>query len=189
MNIEKAVSGFEPVILKPGEIYFSKGPSVVTTILGSCVSLTMHSSRSGFGAICHNVLPKCTKRKSCVQGSGCSDWPKYVECSIREMLKKLDELGISRCDVEIKLFGGAEMLDKIPPVNGRSKTVGAENVRVALKILAKAGLKVAVGDTGGTIGRKLFFISHTGEVYMKRLITDQNKKGVINYMPELRRMV
>jgi chemotaxis protein CheD len=176
MNIEKAIGGFEPFILKPGEIYFSDGPSVVATILGSCISLTMHSSSSGFGAICHNVLPKCAKRNSCIKVIGCNEWPKYVECSMREMLKKLDELGISRSEAEFKLFGGAEMLDKIPPVIGRSKTVGAENVRVALKILAKEGLKVAIADTGGTIGRKLFFVCHTGEVYLKRLVTNSENK-------------
>ena len=169
MNIEQAISGFTPAILKPGEILSSGKPSVVTTVLGSCVSVTMHHTASVFGAICHCMLPKCAERKKCVKEPECREWPKYVECTIRHMIKKLDELNILRSEVVVKLFGGAEMLDRTGPNNGHTKTVGAENVRVAKKILAKEGPGIAVADTGGIIGRKIFFLTHTGEIYLKRL--------------------
>ena len=172
MNIEEAISGITPSVLKPGEIIFSRKPAVVSTILGSCVSVTMHHPASEFGAICHGVMPKCAERKKCTKGPQCGESPKYVECAIRQMLMKLDELNILRSEAEVKLFGGAEMADTAGRNNGRTKTVGSENIRVAKKILAKEGLGISKEDTGGTNGRKILFLTHTGDVYLKRLGND-----------------
>ncbi|MGA2108628.1 MAG: hypothetical protein ABSH25_13400 [Syntrophorhabdales bacterium] len=45
------------VFLKPGEIYVGEEPAEISTILGSCVSVTMFSKRVRVGAICHALLP------------------------------------------------------------------------------------------------------------------------------------
>ena len=178
MNIQHAISGFKPNILKPGEIFFSEGrPAIVATVLGSCVSVTMHHRSSGFGAISHCVLPECQDRLGCMRGNACREWPKYVECSIREMLMRLDELGIARNDVKINLIGGSEMFHVSSRSSGAIKTVGSENMRVAKTTLSREGLRIAASDAGGINGRKIYFITHTGEVYLKRLITKADVKG------------
>ena len=46
------------VYLKPGELHFATGPTVVSTVLGSCVSVTMFDRLSGAAAICHALLPE-----------------------------------------------------------------------------------------------------------------------------------
>ncbi len=45
--------------LQPGELYLARSPSILRTILGSCVGVTFWSARLGAGALCHGVLPKC----------------------------------------------------------------------------------------------------------------------------------
>ncbi len=45
------------VSLRPGQIHFAKEPAVVSTVLGSCVSVTMHCARLEIGAICHALFP------------------------------------------------------------------------------------------------------------------------------------
>ncbi len=47
-----------PVIhLKAGEIYIAEKPTLVATVLGSCISVTMFNNRFKIGAICHGALP------------------------------------------------------------------------------------------------------------------------------------
>lgn len=147
------------VYLKPGELYFAEKPTLVTTVLGSCVSVIMYNNRLGMGAICHALLPT----GSCLDGEKF----KYVECSIRRMIERFGELGIDRNEIEVKLFGGSDILSS-PSPSGRTKTIGHQNIESALAIIEAEGLNLVSSDLGGSTGRKLFFYTHTGEVLLKR---------------------
>ncbi len=47
--------------LRPGELHIADHPGIVTTVLGSCVSVTMFSRRREVGAICHGLMPERTE--------------------------------------------------------------------------------------------------------------------------------
>ncbi len=159
-------SGAPVVYLKAGELYFSDKPAVVLTVLGSCLSVTMFHRRLGIGAICHGLLPQCRERTVC--SGDCKEEARYVECSIRMMLRRLSRLGIPFREVEVKIFGGADMFGK--RLDGRGAIlVGKQNIETAQKIMDKEGIKIISMDVGGTQGRKLFFSTETGEVLLKRL--------------------
>ncbi len=143
------------VYLKPGELHFAATPAVVTTVLGSCISVTMFDRLSGTAAICHALLPEGPR----------SDAFRYVDSSILHMLEMFAAHGVNRQRLEVKVFGGADMLG----AGGSRVGVGRRNVEIAMQVLAAAGLSVASQDVGGTRGRKLFFVAHTGEVFLKRL--------------------
>ena len=49
------------VFLEPGKMYVGEGSAEVSTILGSCVSVTMFCERIRIGAICHAVPEKGEK--------------------------------------------------------------------------------------------------------------------------------
>jgi len=154
------------VFLKAGEMHFSKQSVVILTVLGSCLSVTMFHRKLAIGAACHGFLPQCRSRQSC--DDGCSEGFKYVECSIRKMLKLFDRFDVKRCELEIKVFGGAEMFDTA--LNGRGTlSVGKLNINMATTVLAQEGLSILSMDVGGTQGRKLYFHTRTGEVLLKRL--------------------
>jgi chemotaxis protein CheD len=149
----------ERVFLKPGEYCFCVRPSVVSTVLGSCVSVTMFAPGRRIGAICHAVLPE-------ERGGG--EPFRYVDSSILAMIRKFERHGIPRAALEVKLFGGSDVLS---PRCGRTLgiTVGKQNMETALRVVEKEGLRLVTADLGGTRGRKIEFHTHTGEIFLKRL--------------------
>lgn len=152
--------------LKPGELVVCDVGTVVQTVLGSCVSVTFFHRQSRIGSICHGLLPTCNCDCGCT--NACSDGMRFMNCSIRQMIEQLQARGIKLRELEAKVFGGSDMFriaeSRISKIN-----VGAQNVRTTLAVLAEYGIHPLAADTGGHEGRKLFFISCTGEVYLKRV--------------------
>lgn len=144
--------------LKPGKIIISRNPILVSTVLGSCVAVTMYSPKMGVGAICHAMLPNNPKQDKSLL---------YVEAAVRFLYRKMEEYGV-KGDMVIKLFGGAQVLDGSDYGEGR-RTVGEQNIMQAKKILDDLGLSIESADIGGKHGRKLFFSIKTGKVYMHKL--------------------
>jgi chemotaxis protein CheD len=152
----------DKVYLKPGELYIGEQPTKVITVLGSCVSVTVFSRRLRIGAICHGAMPHCRKRRGCHEV--CEEAFKYVDCSLHYMLAKLRSYGVADCDIEVKLFGGADTLS-----SKKENTIGSMNVKMALEIIRQENLGIIAADVGDSFGRKIIFLTHTGEVYLKRL--------------------
>ncbi|MGA7828543.1 MAG: chemotaxis protein CheD [Geobacteraceae bacterium] len=147
------------IYLKPGEHYFADTPAIVSTVLGSCVSITMHSPKQLKSAICHAVLPE-----ECTLGEPF----RYVDSAIAAMLKLFSRHGIKKTDLEVKLFGGSDILS--PSENSyREMTVGKQNILQAQKIIQREQINLLACDVGGLRGRKIFFHTQSGVIYLKRL--------------------
>jgi chemotaxis protein CheD len=147
------------VFLKPGEIFISRKPAVVSTILGSCIAITIFNERLKIGGICHALLPRSPSLHD-------DDYCRYVDSSITYMLKKLEAMGIQKHEMEIKLLGGADVLD-ITDVTRLS--VGRQNIEKALEMMNNEKLALTLSDVGGTTGRSIRFYTHTGTVLLKRI--------------------
>ncbi len=160
------MNGVTVIYLKSEEVRVADKPSIITTILGSCIAVTMHNARLRIGAMCHSLLPVCGENKSC---DGCQTKKyKYVECVIPEMVRLLAKKGIGKEELEVKLFGGADMTmpkTKKPNIHA----VGRHNAEIALKTIRLHDLKLVKSDIGGDFGRKLFFFTDTGRILLKRL--------------------
>jgi chemotaxis protein CheD len=91
-----------------------------------------------------------------------------VDFSIRYLARQFDALGASRLELEVKLFGGADVLSGAGAAPGRP-TVGALNRVAAEETLAEEGLAVAASDVGGVRGRRIHFHTGTGWVLLHRL--------------------
>jgi chemotaxis protein CheD len=152
------------ISIQPGQLYLARSPMLLQTILGSCVGVTFWSPRLGAGALCHGVLPRCPR------GTGGSDGHRYVDFSIRYLAEQFDALGACRQELELKLFGGADVLP-VSAVRAHLATVGAQNCQAALEVLEREGLRVAASDLGGMRGRTIHFDTGTGEVLVHRLAT------------------
>jgi chemotaxis protein CheD len=151
--------------LKPGELFAGEEAAQVKTLLGSCVAVTMFSPRCRVGSLCHSMLPSCRNETPC--DGGCQDGPRYVDCAIRRMLDWFVKRGIGRDEIEVKVFGGADMFSG--PHGHDYKGIGRQNIDMAMQIIEKEGLKLAASDVGGPRGRKIIFKSYSGEVFLKRL--------------------
>jgi len=145
------------IFLKPGEVVVAYESSLITSVLGSCVAVTMFSPRRRIGAICHAMLP---------DSGGQSDDLRYVDSALRHIYLKMKVSGDA--ELVVKLFGGAQVLN-IGSYSSERITVGEQNVAQAEKVLAELGLGVAARDTGGTQGRKLYFCTRAGDVYLHRM--------------------
>jgi len=156
------------LFLKPGEMVVNDGPLVVSTLLGSCVAVTMFARRLRLGAICHSLLPNCRNAEPCRHEP--EEAGKYVECAVRRMLGTLLSRGVVREEIEVKVFGGSDMFE----TTGTGQTIGRQNIDKALAMVACESLKLVKKDLGGTRGRKLIFHCHTGEVFIRRLKTTES---------------
>ena len=162
----------QSIHLKAGEMFVSDKPASVSTVLGSCISVTFFSPRLQIGAICHGFLPVCKKETPC--DGTCDDGFRYVDCSIKRMCKTFKSLGIGYSEIEVKVFGGAGTIFK----KGNAETVGMQNTKIALSTIKDHNLNIKASDTGGSRGRQLIFFSHTGKVLMKRLRINEKETPV-----------
>lgn len=151
------------IYLHPAELLVAEEPTEVATVLGSCVSVIFFYPLRRYGAICHAVLP-----------TGSGEPNRFVDRSIHRMLSFFARRQIKPRDLVTKVFGGADMFSQFA-TRGSARTVGAQNISMALDTLQDLGIYPAAIDIGGQQGRKLLFFTHTGEVYLKRVAREQLK--------------
>ena len=148
--------------LKIGECIVSTRPLLVSTVLGSCVSVCFHHPATRTGAIFHAMLPNQAMSRETQPSC------KFVDSAMELILARLARLGVPRTEMECKLFGGGFTIQPDRKEHLRHVVdVGSKNVEAARQALSGLGLKVLGEDVLGRFGRKLFFATHTGEVWMR----------------------
>jgi len=156
---------FVEVYVQPGESRLVKGPATMRTLLGSCVGITFRVHRLAVGALCHPMLPRCPK--AIEEGANVREGRRYVDFAIREMARQLDALGAKRAEVEVKIFGGGDVLTSSQ--SPHRPTVGRLNIDSAVETLDHEGFAVRASRLGGDTGVNIEFSTVTGEVLVKRL--------------------
>ncbi|MHB1013952.1 MAG: chemotaxis protein CheD [Desulfurivibrionaceae bacterium] len=154
-----------PVVnLHPGELFVAQAPTLITTLLGSCVSVCLFCPRQKTGAMCHGVMP--VREDLSVEDSF-----RFVETSVRYMVEILTNGDVlcTNAGLVAKIFGGADVLDVRFGPAAKTKSIGSMNIKAAREALARYNVPVAVEEVGGVQGCKLFFYSHTGEVLLRRI--------------------
>jgi chemotaxis protein CheD len=149
--------------IQPGEYRLVRVPSVLKTVLGSCLGITFHAPRIGASALCHPMLPHRGSRPR--SGAHPAADRRYVDSVIWELAAQFDRLGAQRDEVEIKLFGGADVLVAVRP----GATVGKLNAEMAMRVLREEGFTVRNSKLGGRGGVFIEFHTGTGEVRLRRL--------------------
>lgn len=144
------------LMISDGNIF--KNPTVVTTVLGSCVTVTFYCRARKIGAIFHAIMPVMPDKE---KNDPARNNYKYVDTSIQYIIRSLYSRGIKHNQIEAKVFGGAQAI-----FTGDIKP-GPTNIRVAFEILTAHKIKILASDVGGDKGRNLAFITDTGEVFVK----------------------
>ncbi|MGA3370622.1 MAG: chemotaxis protein CheD [Terracidiphilus sp.] len=151
--------------VQPGESHLVREPTIMRTVLGSCVGITCMIHRLGIGALCHPMLPSYPLNPP--KGQTVEGGRRYVDFAIRDLARQFDALGARRDEVEVKLFGGGDVLlvtnEELRP------TVGRLNCEAALRVLREEDLGVVASSLGGPSGINIQFNTATGEVLLKRL--------------------
>jgi chemotaxis protein CheD len=153
------------VFLQPGEVYCSKEPTLIKTILGSCISVCVFDKKQRAGGINHFLLPN--NEDDQIQDAQ----NKYARHAIPFLLKKIkNELGSNKEDLVIKVMGGSSLLngDFSGSESSSFKTdVGEKNLNATKEILGLYGIKIDLIHVGGFKGRKIEFNTYTGEIRFK----------------------
>jgi chemotaxis protein CheD len=146
--------------LLPADLAVENGdaPRTMMTILGSCVAVCLWDRRGRCGGMNHYLLPR---RSPNVEAT-----PRYGDVAIPLLVTKLLALGASRQNLRAKIFGGAHVL---PGVRADGRSLGADNVDVAIQLLHDEGVQTVSEDVGGTRGRKLAFNTVDGTALVWRL--------------------
>ena len=144
--------------LHPGKLFVAIQPTVVTTILGSCVAVCLWDAELGIGGINHYLLPTGLKATASPL--------RYGNVAIEELLSRTYRAGARLGSLRAKLFGGACVLDAM---RGRDTHLGTKNIELARKALSEAGIPIIASDVGGNRGRKLIFQPHDGTALVKLL--------------------
>lgn len=142
--------------LYAGRIFVTLRPHLVSTVLGSCVSVCLWDTRARVGGINHFVAP-CWDRKG--QPS-----TRFGDIAMRSLVDKMLRRGTERSSLRAKVFGGGEVLQ----LTHDFSYIGRDNIRAAMEALAREDIEVVVADTGGPFGRKLIFNTYDGSVLVKR---------------------
>ena len=154
------------VYLKPGELLITTEPCEVTTVLGSCVSVTLYHPRLQYAAICHGMLPGPFPSLSLVtQGA---ERYKYLSEAIPLMADKFRRAGVAMNEIEVKLFGGGNVIGQSNRENS-DRWIGSVNIQAAQELLKTESLTIKTGCVGGDKGRKIIFNTNNGEVLHRYL--------------------
>jgi len=176
------------IYLMPGQVVIADKPSVIWTVLGSCVSIILYDRQKILGSICHAQLPEqriygmnCSDGcpDPCSQGAPDTNIYKFVTCSFKYMFQEMMSRGSSPGKIEAGIFGGSHLLK-----TNYGENVGEKNIKTARKLLEDSNLNVVRQHIGGDRGRKLIFNSGTGEVE----VLLQEKKAEISKRLNRRKM-
>jgi chemotaxis protein CheD len=123
----------------------TRGESLVSIGLGSCIGLALVDRRRGVTALAHVMLPE----------SGAADGPvgKYADLAVPALIDDVVKLGAQPSSLEAVLVGGAQMFSF---GSGPSRLdIGARNDAAVREALAAKRIRVTAAATGGTKGRTI----------------------------------
>lgn len=136
--------------LEPGYIYFSKRPSTVRTVVGTCVAVCLWDKELKYGGMNHFLQPSTSEQEKAT--------PKFGNVAVAALVRIMEEAGCQKKNLVAQVLGGA-----IPPKSGVN-SLGRQNVQAARDMLARKGIRIAAEDVGGVIGRKIAFDTGTGQL-------------------------
>ena len=147
--------------LKPGELHFGGKGECISTMLGSCVSLTVWHPALRIGGMCHYLLP--TRRG----GNESQQAGTYADEAMAVFVEAMKRHGTRPSEYQAKMFGGANMFPDIPVPPSRD--VGAKNIEVGRELLRIFGMQLVGEHVGGVGHRRVLLDLASGDVWVKQV--------------------
>ncbi len=151
------------VSIKQGDYCVTDQPIVITTVLGSCISVCVYDKSTGYGGMNHFMLPKKSDDKDMYRPF------RYGLFSMEQMINQFLKQGVSKEHLEAKVIGGAKMMGKL-------SNIGQLNIDFIMQYLSDEKLRLIAQDIGGEQGRKLAFFPNTGRLLVSKIAQIENNK-------------
>ena len=142
----------------PGEYYVTEKDELITTVLGSCISVCVYDPKLGMGGMNHFMLP--VNKGAATELN--SESFRYGDVAMEKLINELMRNGAERSRLVFKAFGGGQIIRKMT-------NIGDSNIAFLHKFLTLEGFKLRASDLGGPHPRKVNFYPASGKVMMKRL--------------------
>jgi len=150
-------TGVRQMTIYIGEVFASREPTILKTLLGSCVAVCLWDPETRVGGMNHFLLPHSP--------SGGGEPARFgvhaMDLLICEMLKA----GADRRRLRAKIFGGAHVLS-LPEDDD---SVPSQNIAFAIDFVRKDGFKLTGEDLGGYQARRVHFQTDTGRAFVQRI--------------------
>ena len=152
----------QKIYLRTGELYIATKPTIITTVLGSCISVCLWDKRLGIGGLNHFALPHTPTRS--IPSN------KYGELAMKNLLSGILKLGVKKNDLVAMIFGGGKVTSRSHPM----LNIGEQNVDYAKAFLHENKIKILKSRTGLSQGRKIYFNTATGAVKVFKVNSLEN---------------
>ena len=140
-----------------GEMYASREPVIVETVLGSCVAVCLHDPVHRVGGMNHILLPRRCQDDSALG--------RYGEHAMPMLIERIRRLGGDREHLQAKVFGAASVLT----LNETRLSVPKANQDFVLEFLRASGIPVMNARLGGTEPLKVRLFTATGRALVRAL--------------------
>jgi chemotaxis protein CheD len=142
--------------LKPGFLFLTREPTVIYTVLGSCVAVCLWDRQKRIGAMNHFLYPRTADPAQATT--------RYGNVAVLTLIRlMLAEVGGQK-SLEGQIFGGGTQGSSRP-----EEDIGSQNVQVARKILLQQRIPITSEDVGGGKGRKLIYNTGTNEAVVLKV--------------------
>ncbi|MBN2468289.1 MAG: chemotaxis protein CheD [Deltaproteobacteria bacterium] len=142
-------------LLQPGYVYVPIRPTVISTVLGSSISVCIYDAKRRVGGMNHFQFPYTREIDEAT--------PRYGNVATLALISMMLHDGSRIEDLEAQIFGGAH--------NKRicDQNIGWENGMVARKILMTKQVRIVSQDIGGEKGRKVVYNTISNEIIVMKV--------------------
>lgn len=162
----KTPDGTIDIFLQPGDVYFGDASTLIRTLLGSCVSITLWHPVLLIGGMCHYMLPSRARKTGPLNG-------RYADEAMALFLLDVARHNTVPEEYQVKLFGGGSMFPERHIKPGVAD-VALRNVEAAHSLVAKHNLNLMAQDLGLTGHRAVNFDIQSGHAWVRH---QQLKQG------------
>ena len=150
------------ITILPGEFYSTDKPVLISTVLGSCISIALYDPDLKLGGLNHFMLPTTNR----TQEISIEEQGRYGDFAMELLLNDMFKKGAKKENLKAKVFGGGNVLDD----GGFHKNrTGLNNISFALEYLQTENIPIIANDTGGIFPRKIFYDPQTSKIFLKRI--------------------
>ncbi|MCK5880993.1 MAG: chemoreceptor glutamine deamidase CheD [Sinobacterium sp.] len=151
------------VKLLPGDFYITENEELITTVLGSCISVCAFDERRRIGGMNHFMLPQEAKSGSNWDMTQINSSTRFGNFAMEQLINSMLSKGCRRSDLVFKVFGGGNIMQD------NHINIGDRNIQFAHSFLKNEGFNISVEDVGDIYPRKVHFSPNSGKVQVKKL--------------------
>jgi len=154
-------------LVRPGEHMTTDEPMILTTLLGSCVSVCLFDPVAQVMGMNHFLLPM--RNPASREPVLATDAGRYGVWAMEMLVNGLLKRGARRERLRAKAFGGANVLREDTDTRPDRFNIGASNVAFVRQFLEHDGIPLVAQDLGGLYGRQIHFYGGDYSVFLRRI--------------------